>query len=239
MFRPRRPLISVPAFSSPDLCTRRLPRSGRGVGVHPERLGAFSSLSSFCSGGSSDPRSSPIPDSFDATIPFGITSFADPHHLTSIESHLYKKQGRGWGIQRSHSTQPLPSFSTPSKHPTHSNARNFNPFMRLLNRSLDTRGGGCRPVPSRTFFALRAQSAFHNSFLFIHLRTLLENSRVCPALTLQTPALTPPVASCTSHQSRITSHRFHNFYPPTPKLRHNPAAQGHHLQSNSRTGRIQ
>jgi hypothetical protein len=26
-------------------------------------------------------------------IPFGITSFADPHHVTPIESNLYKKQG--------------------------------------------------------------------------------------------------------------------------------------------------
>src|SRR5271168_4435628 len=27
--------------------------------------------------------------------PFRITSFADPHHLTLIKSHSYKKQGRG------------------------------------------------------------------------------------------------------------------------------------------------
>src|SRR5271170_2364750 len=36
-----------------------------------------------------------------ASIPFRITSFAHPYHLTSIESHLYKKQGRGWGPLRS------------------------------------------------------------------------------------------------------------------------------------------
>ena len=30
-----------------------------------------------------------------ATIPFRITSFADPHLLTPIESNLYKKPGRG------------------------------------------------------------------------------------------------------------------------------------------------
>jgi hypothetical protein len=34
-----------------------------------------------------------------ATIPFRITSFADPHLLTPIESHLYKKQGRGGGLR--------------------------------------------------------------------------------------------------------------------------------------------
>src|SRR5208282_3333941 len=32
-----------------------------------------------------------------ATIPFRITFFAHPHHLTLIESHSCKKQGRGWG----------------------------------------------------------------------------------------------------------------------------------------------
>jgi hypothetical protein len=31
-----------------------------------------------------------------ATIPFRITSFAHPHHLTSIESYLCKNEGRGW-----------------------------------------------------------------------------------------------------------------------------------------------
>jgi hypothetical protein len=31
-----------------------------------------------------------------ATIPFRITSFAHPHHLTPIESYSCKKQGRGW-----------------------------------------------------------------------------------------------------------------------------------------------
>jgi len=30
-------------------------------------------------------------------IPFRITSFAYPHHLTPIESHSYKNRGRGWG----------------------------------------------------------------------------------------------------------------------------------------------
>src|SRR5277367_2309138 len=31
-----------------------------------------------------------------AIIPFRITSFAHPHHLTPIESYSCKKQGRGW-----------------------------------------------------------------------------------------------------------------------------------------------
>jgi hypothetical protein len=77
-----------------------------------------------------------------AAIPFRITFFAHPHRLTPIESYSCKKQGRGWGAQPFHSTQPLPLFSTASKHPTHSNARNSHLFIRLLHVSLDTRGWG-------------------------------------------------------------------------------------------------
>ena len=137
MFRPRRPLIPVPTFSSPDLCVLC--------------VSVFSPLSSFCSGGSSDPCSSPLPSSSDPTIPFRITSFADPHHLTPIESHLCKKQGRGWSpCQRLHSAQSLPIFSTPSKHATHRNARNSTLFMTLLHGSLDTRGWGMPPRAAST-----------------------------------------------------------------------------------------
>jgi hypothetical protein len=45
-----------------------------------------------------------------ATIPFRITSFADPHHLTPIESYSYKNRGRGWG----HSLPPR--FPNPFLH---------------------------------------------------------------------------------------------------------------------------
>ncbi len=82
-----------------------------------------------------------------ATIPFRIISFAHPHHLTPIESYSCKKQGRGWYPEPP--TQPLPLFSTASKHPTHSNARLPRArargistlFMRLFNTSRHTRGG--------------------------------------------------------------------------------------------------
>ena len=33
----------------------------------------------------------------EATIPFRITSFADLHHLTPIESYSYRNRERGWG----------------------------------------------------------------------------------------------------------------------------------------------
>ena len=39
-------------------------------------------------------------------------------------------------------TQTLPTFSTPSKHRTHSNACNSIPFIRLLHTSRHTGGGG-------------------------------------------------------------------------------------------------
>jgi hypothetical protein len=75
-----------------------------------------------------------------ATIPFRITSFADPYHVTPTESYSYKKQGRGWGVL--HPAQTIPLFSTASKHPTHRNARNSCFFLGLLYSSLDIRGGG-------------------------------------------------------------------------------------------------
>jgi hypothetical protein len=94
MFRPRLPFKAVPAFSASNLCELC--------------VSAFGSLSSLCSGGSSDPCSSLIPDSFDASIPFRITSFAGPHHVTPIESHLCKKQGRG--VPTAARPKPFPFF---------------------------------------------------------------------------------------------------------------------------------
>ena len=75
-----------------------------------------------------------------ATIPFRITSFADPCHVTPTESYSYKKQGRGWGVLHPAQTNPL--FSTASKHPTHRNAHNSSFFMGLPHSSLCARGGG-------------------------------------------------------------------------------------------------
>jgi hypothetical protein len=87
-----------------------------------------------------------------SVIPFRITSFADPHPLTPIESHLCKKQGRGWGIKGPNPTQPLPHFPTTSKHPTRSNARNSITFMPLLHNLRTPPGGGtptlCHSEPS-------------------------------------------------------------------------------------------
>src|SRR5580704_15835014 len=55
MFRPRRPLISVPAFPSSDLCA-----SG------------FGSLPSFCSGGSSGPFTRPFAPAPSNCLPLAL-----------------------------------------------------------------------------------------------------------------------------------------------------------------------
>jgi hypothetical protein len=116
MVRSRNPLRPPPLPASP---------------LSSSALSAFSSLPSFCSGGSSDPCSCPLPSSFDASIPFRITSFAHPHHLTPIESYSCKKQGRG-DIQR-HPAQALPIFPTASKHPARRNGHKPSHFMCLLH----------------------------------------------------------------------------------------------------------
>jgi hypothetical protein len=239
MFRPRHPLISVPAFSSSDLCVLC--------------VSAFSSLLSFCSGGSSDPRSSPIPDSFEATIPFRITSFAYLHQLTPIESYSCKKQGRGYPALTP--AQALPYFSTASKHPTRSKARNSILFMRLLHTSRHTGGWGWDSqswLSSSGLLDLRltAHGPRDTGHAFSELLSgLCVSALSLSALFLSTLNFrlsTSPLQTFPGHQSRITSHRFQNFYPPAPKLRHNPAAQGRiKVQPNDwaqpipHTGRIQ
>ena len=68
-----------------------------------------------------------------ATIPFRITSFADPHPLTLIESHFYKKHGG-----------TLPPYSSHPTLPTHRNACKACIFMDLLTVSVTP---GCAPEP--------------------------------------------------------------------------------------------
>ena len=77
-----------------------------------------------------------------ATIPFRITSFAHPHHLTPIESHSCKKQGRG----RYLAPPPNPFLFFPHRvnmqHAAMPGGGISTLFMRLLNTSRHTRGGG-------------------------------------------------------------------------------------------------
>jgi hypothetical protein len=115
------------------------------------------------------PRHSPT-----AAIPFRITFFAYPYHVTPIESDSCKKQGRGWGIQGHSPTQALLLISTASKHPTHSNSRNSIPLMRLLHSFLDTPGGGvsalCHSEPSaeRVFSVLWLVTSLPPYFVTSH-----------------------------------------------------------------------
>jgi hypothetical protein len=130
-----------PDFSS--LCTSFLCRCR--CGASAPRL-----FLRLCSAGSSDPRFSPIPHAphakrrpSNATIPLRITFFADPHHLTPIESNFYKKQGGG-GI----SLQPKQFLNFPQRvnMQTHNNACNPFPFMGLLHISRHS-GVGCHETP--------------------------------------------------------------------------------------------
>jgi hypothetical protein len=78
----------------------------------------------------------PLTSSFHRHVShFSFTSFAS-FTPTSSTSH-------------SPITQPLPTFSTASKHRTCSNARNSNPFMRLFHDSLGIPGARCQPLSNR------------------------------------------------------------------------------------------
>jgi hypothetical protein len=201
MVRPRCPATSAPAFSSSELCALC--------------VSAFSPLSSFFSGGSSDPCSSPLPDSLDASIPFRIKSFVHPLHLIPIESYSCKKQGRGWGIQRLHPTQTLPLFSTASKHPTHSNARIPNLFMPLLHDSLDTRVGGCHLALLCTLLHAAHQVCFTTPS-FSSTSALFSKTVGCTPHShskLRISNLHSPLTPVTSHESPATASRTSTLPP--------------------------
>ena len=153
MFRPRRPFISVPVSSS-DLCALC--------------ISAFTSLSSLCSGGASDPCSSSIPDSFDASIPFRIIFFAHPYHLTPIESYSCKKQGRRYPT----TTQPKPFPLFPHRVNMQRTATPITPFLSCVYFTvLWIPGGGvCRhsalPLLTTNYSLLTGLS--ENFYLLAH-----------------------------------------------------------------------
>jgi len=148
-----------------------------------------------------------------AAIPFRITFFAHP----------------------STSTQPLPLFSTASKHPTHSNTRISTLFMRLLNTSRDTRGGALIANQTPDEACLCGASIGRSGYLRYADHRPLFGSTFKP-FNVQTFQR----RFSTAHYPLFTTHGPpQNFYPPAPKLRHNPAAQGQHPQPSPHTGRIQ
>jgi hypothetical protein len=120
--------------------THLRPRPDSGVGVHPQPLGAFTSPAlSAVEGSPACPEQSrrvdrtslcPSPNSH------RITSFALPHPLTPIESHLCKKQGGGVPLTPSRARRASCLCAT------RRNANNSNIFMGLLHNSRTPRGGG-------------------------------------------------------------------------------------------------
>jgi hypothetical protein len=133
--------------------THLQPRPCRRVGVHPERLGSFSSpdlcpfnfrlLALFTLRSEGRNEGSVVEGStVDRTslCPFHnshrITSFAYPHPLTPIESYSCKKQGEGVPLT------PSRRRGTSYLCVTHRNPRNPNFFMRLLHNSRTARGWG-------------------------------------------------------------------------------------------------
>ena len=80
-------VASPTQISLPLLRARRLPRPGRGIGVHPERLGAFSSLlssSNISTFKPSNPQTVPSPSPFPATLTTRVKH-------KSFACHSYKK----------------------------------------------------------------------------------------------------------------------------------------------------
>lgn len=130
-FRPRRILSRLCRCGSSDALFASVRRPRAEADSH--FLSSFGNLQAF--------QHSNF-QTFLRSIPFRIASFADPHHLTPIESHSCKKQGRGWGIRALNPTQPLPLFPTASQYLARSNTRNSNRFKCLLYGSLDTPGVG-------------------------------------------------------------------------------------------------
>jgi hypothetical protein len=102
------PSPGLSLFCNPSLCLRSAAASA------PQLFPLL------CSGGSSDPCPSrtvrathAMPHLSRAPIPFGITSFAHPHPLTPIESHLCKNRGGGGVVYPLH-IRPIQCTATPA-----------------------------------------------------------------------------------------------------------------------------
>ena len=74
----------------------------------------------------------PLPSPKISPIPFRMISFAHPHPLTPIESHLYKNGGGGRVSFPIYSpTQAILLFSTASKHSSHTHRQQLHSFHSL------------------------------------------------------------------------------------------------------------
>jgi hypothetical protein len=159
---------SIPIPSSSHLCARSLPRPGRGVGVHPERLGAFSSPAlSVVEGSPACPvqpvyhvtrrehirRGNYVPNSprirtygKQPPNPFGMRSFKT-QDLKPFRMCSYEKAGEG-----------DPSFFRSISHPSHASTSNSHgiiffahphPLTPIESYSCKKQGGGVSFTLSR------------------------------------------------------------------------------------------
>lgn len=155
------------------------------------------------------------------SIPFRMTFFAHPDHLSPIESYSYKKTGRGWVPHPETSLRPnhhsLPSFSTASKHLAHTQTSPTQ-FVSYVYGQFPVHPGNARP-------ALYRAGSPSSCFLDPDFRSHWQRK------TSHLPAISFLPAT---YYPRFTTH-----YPPASDLRHNPAAQGRHPKPIPRAGRIQ
>jgi hypothetical protein len=217
MFRLHRPLISIPAVSASDLCGRRLSRSVRGVGVHPERLGAFGSLSSSCSGGSPDP------------FPPAFAPVSSNCHPACPEKRRERRNRRFPPCRKGFTFPLLSPTSCPCSLTEQNESKNRPLFSCVYKRQFP-----------QTLSFLNLTNSRGDVFLL--------PQGLVPSFVFLWPRNTGHAFSGNAaHHSLFTTHESpHNFYPPAPDLRHNPAAQARtsvplnqRAHSSSQTGRIQ
>jgi hypothetical protein len=290
MFRPLRPHISVPAFSSSDLCALC--------------VSAFSSPSSFCSGGSSEP----FPGAF-ASAPsgchpersegsaflFSLSAFSPATPVRTRRNcrkpflfmHLLhnSRTPRGWGRHSlAFSTAFSPTGAIPLIIRTYektapnlfgmrtSQTQGLKPLRICTYKKTQGDGGLIVNYKSHQGFVSRATIGSEGSLLaptegrpprattgsegslFAPAEGCLPGETIASAESLSRADHRPLFCSTfkpfnlQTFQRRFSTTRYslftthgppHNFYPPTGKLRHNPAARGQHPQPNPQTGRIQ
>ncbi len=223
MFRPRRPAMSVPAFSSSELC-----------------VSAFGSLPCFCSGGSSDP----FPRSFAPVPSLPALSPATPVRTRRIRRKPFlfidllhnSRTPRGWGPRRLQPARPTPFLFFPHRVNIQRTGTPATPIVSCeYSRFSGCPGGWGRNhhswlSPSKL---LGLRPTGHGPRNTGH----VFSARLCE---LCASALSFSPLFLSTFNCRLSTFLLpQNFYPPASDLRHNPAAQGHHPQSNLRAGRIQ
>ena len=162
-----------------------------------------------------------------AAIPFRITSFAHPHHVTLIESHSCKEQGRGWVSGASSRPKHFFFFpqriniqhTAPPATPLFSSIYLTVPVTHRVGVLLSTRHpmkGLCpvRVSGVRDFFAMR--STGHSS---ARLSKLSAFEHFNAAFPLFTAHYSLPTAS---HRTSTPPPLIYGIIPPHRDNTHNP-----------------